>query len=151
MIVRTCESRGATNMNKRASVPITLISAGLLMSLPAVPGLAHHAFVTQFDANKPLSLVGTVTSVEWKNPHAWFYIDVEDPDGNVTSWGMELASPNILSRAGWTRSTLKAGDVVSVAGFHARDGSNTGNAQAITLTATGRNLFTGSNAPRDEE
>ena len=112
-------------------------------------GLAHHAFTTQFDASKPISLVGTVTAIEWQNPHAWFYIDVEDNEGNKANWGLELASPNLLMRNGWTRSSLNVGDRVAVEGFHARDGSNTGNAQAVTLTESGRNLFTGSNAPRD--
>jgi hypothetical protein len=133
-------------MKNRISLPAV---AALLLALIALPGNAHHAFVAQFDAEKPLSLVGTVTSIEWENPHAWFYINVEDDNGNVANWGLELASPNMLIRNGWTRSSLKVGDLVSVEGFHSRDGSNTGNAQAVTLTASGKNLFTGSNAPGD--
>ena len=136
---------GAIKMNNRASCR-TVVTC--VFSLMAIPSLAHHAFVAQFDADKPIKLVGKVTSIEWQNPHAWFYIDVEDDDGNVASWGLELASPNLLVRNGWTRSSLKVGDIVTVEGFHARDGSNTGNAQAVTLKETGRNLFTGSNAPR---
>ena len=124
---------------------------GFIFALGITPAISHHAFVSQFDAGKPISLVGTVTDVQWKNPHTWFFIDVADSDGNVANWGMELASPNLLMRNGWTRSSLKVGDVVSVEGFHARDGSNTGNAQAVTLTETGRNLFTGSNAPRESQ
>lgn len=123
---------------------------GLWMSLTASAGFSHHAFVSQFDANRPISLIGRVTSIEWQNPHAWFYIDVEDENGNVANWGLELASPNLLMRNGWTRTSLRIGDIVSIEGFHARDGSNTGNAQSVTLTESGRNLFTGSNAPRNQ-
>jgi hypothetical protein len=88
-------------------------------------------------------MVGTVTKVEWRNPHAWFYIDVEDEDNgdDISNWGMELASPNLLIRKGWGRSSMKVGDAVTVEGFLARDGSNTGNAQSVTLNATGKILF----------
>ena len=118
--------------------------AGLVLSLLASSGTAHHAFSAQFDAEKPLKLIGTVTKVAWRNPHAWFYIDVEDNDGNVANWGLELASPNLLMRKGWNRSSMKVGDVVTVEGFHARDGSNTGNARVVTLNATGKTLSIGS-------
>ena len=132
-------------MKNDALVPIVI---GLGLTLATSPGLAHHAFAAQFDAEKPIKLLGTVTKVEWQNPHAWFYIDVEDDSGNVSNWGLELASPNLLMRRGWTRSSMKVGDVVSVEGFHARDGSNTGNARTVTLTATGESLFTGSSIGR---
>ena len=91
-----------------------LIAAGLWTA--ALPMLGHHAFSAEFDVDKPLTLTGTVTKVEWQNPHTWFYIDVKDEAGNVTNWGMELASPNLLMRQGWTRNTIKNGDVVTVAG-----------------------------------
>ena len=107
-------------------------------------GIAHHSFAAQFDAEKPMELTGTVTNVEWRNPHAWFYIDVEGDDGDVANWGMELASPNLLMRKGWNRSSMKIGDVVTVEGFHARDGSNTGNARVVTINATGKTLSIGS-------
>jgi len=116
--------------------------AGLVLSLLASSGTAHHAFSAQFDAEKPLKLIGTVTKVAWRNPHAWFYIDVEDNDGNVANWGLELGSPNILMRQGWSRSSMKIGEVVTVEGFHARDGTNTGNARVITIIATGKILST---------
>lgn len=121
----------------------TLVAAvtGLGLSLVAPSGTAHHSFAAQFDAEKPIKLVGTVTKVEWRNPHAWFYIDVEDDSETVTNWGMELASPNLLIRKGWARSSMKVGDVVTVEGFHARDGSNIGNARLVTLNATGKTLF----------
>ena len=120
----------------------TLVAAvaGLVFSLLASSGTAHHSFAAQFDAEKPLKLIGTVTKVAWRNPHAWFYIDVEDSDGNVANWGLELASPNLLMRQGWSRSSMKIGDAVTVEGFHARDGSNTGNARLVTLNATGKTL-----------
>jgi len=131
----------------------TLIAAtaGLCLSLLASSGIAHHSFAAQFDAEKPIELTGTVTKVEWRNPHAWFYIDVEGDDGNVANWGMELASPNLLMRKGWSRSSMKVGDAVTVEGFLARDGSNTGNARVITLNATGKTLSIGSGYARGEQ
>jgi hypothetical protein len=89
-------------------------------------------------------MTGTVTSVEWQNPHSWFYIDVKDDAGAVANWGWELASPNLLMRRGWTRTTLSVGDVVTVEGFHAHDGSNTANARVIVSVATGKTLLQGS-------
>ena len=126
-------------------------TAGLCLSLLASSGMAHHSFSAQFDADKPITMVGTVTKVAWRNPHAWFYIDVEDDDGNVANWGMELASPNLLMRKGWNRSSMKVGDAVTVEGFLARDGSNTGNARVVTLDATGKTLSIGSGYSRSEE
>lgn len=135
-------------MKNKALVAAT---AGLCLSMVSFSGIAHHSFAAQFDAEKPMELTGTVTKVEWRNPHAWFYIDVEDDDGNVANWGMELASPNLLMRKGWTRSSMKVGDVVTVEGFHARDGSNTGNARVVTLNATGKTLSIGSGYARSAE
>ena len=128
-------------MKNKALIAAT---AGLCLSLLASSGIAHHSFAAQFDAEKPLELTGIVTKVQWRNPHAWFYINVEDDDGNVANWGMELGSPNLLMRQGWTRSSIKVGDAVTVEGFHARDGSNTGNARVVTLNATGKTLSIGS-------
>ena len=135
-------------MKNKALVAAT---AGLCLLMVSFSGIAHHSFAVQFDAEKPLKLVGTVTKVEWRNPHAWFYIDVEDDDTNVTNWGMELASPNMLMRKGWNRSSMKVGDAVTVEGFLARDGSNTGNARVVTLDATGKTLSIGSGYSRSEE
>jgi hypothetical protein len=124
------------------------VAIGLGWLVPPASALAHHAFAAEFDADKPLKMAGTVTKVEWRNPHAWFYIDVKDESGNVTNWGLELASPNLLMRNGWTQSSMKVGDVVLVEGFHARTDAKIGNARSVTLTATGKSLFTGSSAGR---
>jgi len=131
----------------------TLVASvvGLGLSLIASSGTAHHSFASQFDVEKPIKLIGTVTEVVWRNPHAWFYIDVEGDDGNVTNWGMELASPNILMRKGWNRSSMKAGDAVTVEGFLARDESNTGNARVVTIDATGKTLSIGSGYSRRDQ
>lgn len=120
---------------------LPLIAACLVAA--AVPALAHHSFAAEYDNNKPLTLTGTVTKVEWMNPHARFYIDVKDQAGKVTNWEFELGSPNGLMRRGWTRNSLKEGDVVTVAGYHAKDGSNLGNARTVNLS-DGRKVFAGS-------
>jgi hypothetical protein len=125
----------------KTSLLATVGFGGLLLAMPAI---GHHAFSAEFDANKPITLTGTVTSVEWQNPHTWFYIDVRDEAGNVANWGLELASPNLLLRNGWTRNTMKIGDVVTVESFRAKNGSNIANARSITLTATGQKLLGGS-------
>jgi hypothetical protein len=124
------------------SKALVIAVVGLGLFLAASLGTAHHSFSAQFDAEKPIELTGIVTKVQWRNPHAWFYIDVEDDDGNVANWGLELGSPNLLMRQGWTRSSIKVGTAVTVEGFHSRDGSNTGNARMITLVETGKILST---------
>ena len=117
---------------------------GLGLLLLARTSLAHHSFAAEFDAAKPFELKGTVTKIAWTNPHAWFYLDVVDEQTKqVTNWAVELNSPNALLRAGWKRDTLKAGDVVTVEGSRAKDGSPTGNARSVT-TAAGQRLFAGS-------
>src|SRR5712691_7088530 len=108
------------------------------------PGYAHHSFAAEFDAGKSVTLVGTVTKIEWTNPHAWFYIDVMGDSGKVENWGWELGSPTSLTRLGWTRNALKVGAVVTVEGSRSRDGSTTANARSITLNATGQKLFAAS-------
>ena len=119
-----------------------VISAGLF--LVGKPAVAHHAFSAEFDANKPVTLTGTVTKVEWTNPHAWFYMDVADPSGKVTNWAFELGGPNTLIRAGWTRNSMKVGETVTVEGSRAKDGSPVANAQTVTLKSTGKRLFAAS-------
>jgi hypothetical protein len=113
--------------------------------------LAHHAFSAEFDANRPLKLKGTVTMVEWINPHAWIHIDVKKPDGTVDSWMIEGGTPNTLFRRGITKDSLKPGTEILVDGFQAKDGGLRGNGRDITLP-DGRKLFVGSSgtgAPGD--
>ncbi len=121
------------------------VVAALGLLIPAVPVLAHHSFAAEYDASKPVTLKGTVTKVEWTNPHARFYVAVKDDAGNVTNWNLELASPNVLARNGWTRHSLNEGDQITVEGSKAKDGSNLANARVVTL-ASGKKVFAGSNA-----
>ncbi len=122
----------------------TVLVAGFVLLLSSVRVVAHHSFAAEFDANKPLKLTGTVTKLEWTNPHAWFYMDVKDESGKVTNWGFELGSPNGLMRSGWTRNSMKIGDTVTVEASRAKDGSNNANARAVTLASTGQRLFAAS-------
>jgi hypothetical protein len=104
---------------------------------------AHHSFAAEYDASKPVELHGTVTKMEWTNPHARIYLAVKDANGTVTEWNLELASPNVLSRNGWTRHSLKEGDVVTVSGARAKDGNTMANARTVIL-ADGKKVFAGS-------
>src|SRR5436309_15944345 len=106
--------------------------------------IAHHSFAAEFDPNQAISLKGTVTKIEWMNPHTYFYMDVAEADGQTANWGLEMGSPNGLMRAGWTRNTLKVGDMVTVEGSRAKDKAQIGNARVVTLAATGRRLFAAS-------
>ena len=127
---------------RRMKTAVSISAIAGLIAL-ATPALAHHSFAAEYDANKPVQLKGTVTKVEWTNPHARFYVDVKDPDGSVVNWNLELASPNVLVRQGWTRQSLKIGDEITVSGAQAKDGSKMANARNVTL-ATGRRVFAGS-------
>lgn len=120
-----------------------LICACGLMLVPAALR-AHHSFAAEYDANKPVTLKGKVTKVDWVNPHSWVHIDVADADGKVTNWSCETAPPNILYRRGWRRDSLKEGDDVTIEGFAAKDATATMTANSVTL-ASGRKMFTGSN------
>jgi hypothetical protein len=127
----------------RTKLAVVIAGLALLMSAPSI--VAHHSFSAEFDANKTFKYTGPVTKVEWMNPHTFFYIDVKDEkSGKVTNWAMEMGSPNGLMRNGWTRNTMKIGDVVTVEGSMAKDGSPTGNARTVVLAKTGQRLFAGS-------
>jgi len=114
---------------------------GLILSPSALS--AHHSFAAEYDANKPVTLRGKVTKVDWINPHSWVHVDVTDESGKVTNWSCETAPPNMLYRQGWRRDSLKEGDEVTIEGFVAKDGSATMTARSVTL-ANGRKMFAGS-------
>lgn len=121
----------------RSSVFLIILAAGRIE--------AHHSFAAEFDSDKPVQIDGSVTKVEWTNPHVRFYVDVKDQDGKVTNWNIELGPPLILKRLGWRYDSLKIGDQVTVEGYSAKDGSKMANARKVTL-ADGRSVFAGSSA-----
>ena len=125
---------------------LSVMAGGLMLA--AVPMLAHHSFSAEYDRSKPISLKGTVTKVEWMNPHARFYVDVKDDGGKVTNWEFELGSPNGLMRQGWTRNSLKVGDVVEVNGSRAKDGSNLVNANNVAFE-DGKRVLGGASSADD--
>ena len=125
----------------------------VILFLPVMPILAHHAFSAEFDADKPIRLEGTVARVEWVNPHAWIHIDAKKPDGTVERWMIEGGTPNTLFRRGVTKDSLLPGMAIIVTGYQAKDGSLKGNGRDLTF-ADGRKLFLGSNgtgAPEEPE
>jgi hypothetical protein len=124
---------------------LTILAMSIGLIAGAVPVYAHHSFAAEYDSNKPMTVTGTVTKIEWMNPHARFYVDVKDDSGKVVNWEFEMGSPNVLQREGWTRNSMKCGDQVIVNGFLAKDGSKLANARDVRL-ADGKRLFAGSSA-----
>jgi hypothetical protein len=122
---------------------LSIVAAGFCVLLAATPILAHHSFAAQYDGNKTIKLTGTVTKLEWMNPHIYFYVDVKNADGTVSNWAFEGGAPNGLYRNGWRKDSLKKGDVVTVDGALAKDGSKLVNARQVTM-ADGRKVFAGS-------
>jgi hypothetical protein len=126
---------------------VTRFALGALLAAASVHTLsAHHSFAAEFDVNKPVTLTGTVTRVEWGNPHIWVYLEVKDDRGVTQPWQCEGGAPNTLTRNGWSKDSLKANEAITIDGFLAKDGSRTCNLRTVKLPG-GRSVFAGSSAP----
>jgi len=135
----------------RSKLFSVVAGAALVVSAAAVPVMAHHSFAAEFDAKKPVKLRGTVTKMEWINPHSWIHLDVKNPDGTVSRWMIEGGTPNTLVRRGFTKASLKEGTEITVEGFRAKNGALRANGADLILP-DGRRLFLGSSgtgAPKD--
>jgi hypothetical protein len=120
-----------------------VLAASAAFFAGSLPMFAHHSFAAEFDVKQPITLKGTVTKLEWTNPHVWIYIDVTGEDGTVAHWQCENGAPNALARMGWTRHSLKVGDQVTIEGFRAKNNALTANARQVLLP-DGRKVFSGS-------
>ena len=132
----------------RYEAHLSILALALLF--PGSSAHAHHSFAAEYDSEKPVQIAGTVTKVEWTNPHVHFYVDVKNDQGAVVNWNIELGPPLILRRLGWRQDSLKNGDQVTVEGYVAKDGSSLANAKKVTL-ADGRSVFAGSSAEKKAE
>ena len=134
-------------------IKLAVVVAGAVLLLNAASAWAHHAFAAEFDAKKPVKMRGTVTKMEWINPHAWIHVDVKGADGKATEWMVEAGTPNTLFRRGFTKDSLKPGTEILFDGYQSKDGSNRANGRDVTFP-DGRKLFLGSSgtgAPYDEK
>lgn len=135
---------------KRGTATISWVrwsAIAVVAAAVAIPAMAHHAFEAEYDRNQPVTLTGTVTVMEWMNPHIYFFVDVEDAEGNVTNWAVEGGAPNGLYRRGWRRDSLKPGERVTIEGWLARDGSNSVNSGSVVRLSDGLRLFAGTSNP----
>jgi len=127
----------------------TFCAAICALLLAAMPAAAHHAFAAEFDSDRPVKVRGTITKIEWVNPHAWIYVDVKSPDGKVVNWHFELGPPNALFRLGWRKDAIPVGTEVEITGFRAKSMEATANGRSIILP-DGRELFSGGSGPSSE-
>ena len=129
------------------SVFLSFVCAASLLAVGSAE--SHHSFAAEFDINRPVKLTGTVTKLEWTNPHAWIFIDAKDDSGSVHNWAIELVGINDLLRRGWGRDRVKQGDIINVQGFGAKNGTNTANASSVNLASTGELLW--ASVPRSDQ
>ena len=129
-------------------LPVVL---GVASLVAAAAVAAHHSFAAEFDVNRPIKLTGTVTKIEWTNPHAWVFVDAKDDKGASQSWAIELVGINDLLRLGWGRNRVKTGDVINVDGFGAKNGTNTVNAASVSLASTGELVWASQKPPGDSK
>jgi len=127
----------------RVTLAVVGTAVGLLLTGATVGLSAHHAFAAEFDANKPVNFKGTVTKMEWTNPHTWLHVDVKQPDGTAVNWAIEAGTPNVLFRRGFTKDSLMPGTEIVVDGYQSKDGSHRANGRDLTFP-DGRKLFLGS-------
>ena len=127
----------------RLKLTIAIVALGVFLAGTAVTVVAHHAFAAEFDANRPVEFTGTITKMEWVNPHVWLHMDVKKPDGTTESWAFEAGTPNVLFRRGFTKQSLLPGTVVKVDGYQAKDGTRRANGRDLTF-ADGKRMFMGS-------